>query len=106
MEITKEYVQRVLKTGGMESTIEGNYVVLSDNTPEGWTLKICTYYQGIGIDIWVEKTAPEFGEWVVVTIPIGDSANAYLSGCIRWIVSAILKSPGLLDIASTQPIEK
>lgn len=104
MEINKEYIQRVLKTGGMESTIEGNYLVLNNKTPEGWTLKIYTYYQGIGIDVWVEKPKPEFGAWIVVTIPIGHTANAYLSGCIRWVVSGILKSPGLLDVASTQPV--
>lgn len=105
MEINKEYVQRVLKSGGMESSIEGDYLILDNKTPEGWTVKLYTSHKGISIDVWIEKPKPEFGAWVPVHIPTGNSATAYLSGCIRWVVSAILKSPGILDVASTQPIK-
>lgn len=104
MEINKEYIQRVLKTGGMESTINGNYVVLNDKTPQGWTLSLNHHTGDISIDVWIEKPKPEFGAWVEVHIPIPQTPNAYLSGCIRWVVSGILKSPGLLDVASTQPV--
>lgn len=107
MEINKEYIQRVLKTGGMESTINGNYVVLNDKTPQGWTLSL-NHQEGISIDVWIEKPKPESGAWVDVSIPVPQTANDLseyiLSGCIRWAVSGILKSPGLLDVASTQPL--
>lgn len=90
MEINKEYIQRVLKIGEMESTIEGNYVILNRKTPQGWTVKLSVYPKDISIDVWIEIPPPEKGAWVEVNIPIPQTANAYVSQSIRWVVNMIL----------------
>lgn len=87
MEANKDYVVRVLKIGGFESQIEGQYVVLADKTPQGWTIKM--YPFGGSIDVWIEKPAPESGAWVEVHLPIPNPLSSHLSALIRWAAEVI-----------------
>lgn len=89
MDINKDYILRVLKSGGFGGAIVGNYVVLDDKTPQGWTIKMDHYPGAISISVWIEKPAPDPSAWVEVSLPLPSEPNAYLSKLIRWAAEVI-----------------
>lgn len=87
MRIEKDFIVRILKTGGYPSTIVGNYIVLEQKTVQGYTVSIAHYDAGIELEVWIEtgKTA-----WSEVPIALPESPNAYLSKCVRWVIGKIM----------------
>jgi hypothetical protein len=93
MKTDKEYLVRVLKTGGMSSKIVGEYVVLDQLTPDGYTLSISERskkdYEATVFEFWIQGDCA----WLELPLPKPPEANAWLSNSVRWITSIMLNTP-------------